>query len=223
MLILSLGMTQAFGQSPLLGDSRTKPDGAQDLARRLYAQVLAHPSVGIPYGAGLTMYRPYLSKALLHRMDVARACGNDWFRQYPDPNVKPPLPWLELGTFTGGDDEEEFHAFHIEKSNSQNDGSIHVDLTLTWGTPPEKPWFSSVAPSGPTRKRPHSCGRRDLSQDPRGRRRLAAKASLILRMQRATLGRAPRGQVESVKTSIAPAQLKSHERQISESPHPACP
>lgn len=147
VLLLPLATTLAFGQSGSPPVVPTGPEQPDAFARRLYQQVLARPSVGIPYGRNMKIYAPYLSKALLNQMETASACARDFDRQYPvDPKLpmKPPFAWLELGTFTGGDDEEEFHAFHIEGTRPQRDGSVQVNLKLTWGTPPEKPWFSDV-------------------------------------------------------------------------------
>jgi hypothetical protein len=148
IVLLPLATTLAVGQSrPPINAPRTS-DGPEALAQRLYQQVLARPSVGIPYGANLKIYAPYLSQTLLHKMNAATACSRDFYRQHPiDPKLpeKPPFAWLELGTFTGGDDEDEFHTFHIEGPKPAKDGSVQVNLRLTWGTPPEKPWFSNVA------------------------------------------------------------------------------
>jgi len=149
MILLSLASTMALGQSSASAHTSASPDRPEALIQRLYQQVLARPSVGIPYGTNLKIYAPYLSSALLQRMDVATACGRDFYRQHPeDPKLpeKPPFAWLELGTFTGGDDEDEFHTFHIERTQPENDGSIQINMRLTWGIPPEKPWFSYVAP-----------------------------------------------------------------------------
>ncbi len=147
MILLPFFVTLALGQVPSFPKTPAVTGRSEILVRRLYQQVLARPSVGIPYGENLKIYSPYLSKALLHKMDVATDCGHDFYRLHPDdPNLpeKPPFAWLELGTFTGGDDESSFHAFHIEGTNPARDGSVQVNLKLTWGTPPEKPWFTNV-------------------------------------------------------------------------------
>jgi hypothetical protein len=148
MILLPLSATLVLGQNASSASGPTTQDQPESLARRLYQQVSAHPSVGIPYGNNLKIYAPYLSKALLERMDLAVACSRDFYRQHPvDPKLpeKPPFAWLELGTFTGGDDEDEFHAFQIVGAEPAKDGSVEVQLRLTWGIPPEKPWFSDVA------------------------------------------------------------------------------
>jgi hypothetical protein len=148
VFLLPLATTLALGQHSSPALVPPKPDQPDAFARRLYQQVLARPSVGIPYGRNFRIYAPYLSKALLHHMEAASTCAKDFDRQNPvDPKLpmKPPFAWLELGTFTGGDDEDEFHAFHIEGIRPERDGSVQVNLKLTWGMPPVKPWFSDVA------------------------------------------------------------------------------
>ena len=121
------------------------PNQPEALARSLYQQVVARRPVGIPWGADWKIFAPFLSKALIHRIDQALACGDDWDRKNPDPNLKPEVAWLELGLFSGGDDEDELRNFKVEKTEPERDGSFYVHVTLTWGWPPEKPWISHVA------------------------------------------------------------------------------
>jgi hypothetical protein len=128
------------------------PSEPEALVRSLYQQVVARRPVGIPWGADWKTFAPYLSKALLHRIDLALDCGDDWDRQdqrrmlMKDQVIeKPPLAWLELGLFSGGDDEDELRVFQIERMESEKDGSFRVYVRLTWGWAPEKPWISHVA------------------------------------------------------------------------------
>jgi hypothetical protein len=93
----------------------------------------------------MKIFAPYLSKALLHRIDVAVACAADYDRQYPDPNLKPTFAWLEAGLFSGGDERASPRAFHIERTESEKDGSFRVYVRLTWGEPPERPEIWRVA------------------------------------------------------------------------------
>ncbi len=123
----------------------TLPKQPEALAQSLYREVVARRPVGIPWGADWKVFAPYLSKALLHRMDLALACADDWYRQNPDPNVKPEYAWLELGLFSAGDDEDELRAFQVEKTESESDGSFRVVVGLKWGWPPEEPWTTRVA------------------------------------------------------------------------------
>jgi hypothetical protein len=123
------------------------PSQPETLVRSLYVQVVARRPVGIPGGEDWKVLSPYFSKSLLHRIDLALACGDDWDRQHPDPNLKPEIGWLELGLFSGGDDELELRAFRIERAQSEKGGSFRVYVRLTWGYPPEHTWVSRVAAS----------------------------------------------------------------------------
>ncbi len=129
------GAPQSKPSSPL-----NQPDA---LVSGLYEQVVARHPLGIPYGADMRVFAPYLSKALLHRFDRTNACFADWRRQNPDPNMKPPVGLIESGVFSGGNEEAEPQAFHIEKTESENDGSSRVYVKLTLGVAPEKPliWY----------------------------------------------------------------------------------
>jgi len=92
----------------------------------------------------MKVFAPYLSKALLHRIDLAAACADDWHRQYPEPNLKPAYGWLEIGLFSGANEQAAPSAFLIEKTQSEEDGSWRVYVRLTWGSH-GKPWIWHVA------------------------------------------------------------------------------
>ena len=51
------------------------PNQPEALVRSLYRQVVRRRPVGIPWGADWRALAPYLSKTLLHRSDLAVACG----------------------------------------------------------------------------------------------------------------------------------------------------
>jgi hypothetical protein len=121
------------------------PNQPEAFVRSLYTQVVARRPVGIPGGEDWKVFAPYLSKALLRRIVLALDCGADWDRQFPDPNLKPGFGWLELGLFSGGDDELELRTFQVESTRSEKDGSFRVYVRLTWEYSPERPWTSSVA------------------------------------------------------------------------------
>src|SRR5580704_3276490 len=145
ILLLQFATTLALGQSSPQGKPVTLPNQPEALVRRLYTEVVAHHPIGIPRDSDMKIFAPYLSKALLHRIDVAVACAADYDRQYPDPNLKPPFAWLEAGLFSGDDEQAEPRAFHIERTQSEGDGYFRVYVRLTWGTPPEKPSTWRVA------------------------------------------------------------------------------
>ncbi len=145
ILLLQVVTTLAFGQAVPKRSQATAPNQPEVLVRSLYTEVVARHPIGISRGADMKIFAPYLSKALLHRIDVAIACAADYDRQYPDPNSKPPFAWLEAGLFSGDDEQAEPRAFEIERTRSEDDGSFRVYMRLTWGAPPEKPLNWSVA------------------------------------------------------------------------------
>ena len=89
VLFLLLTTTLAFGQA--VGHSKhvSLPNDPEAFVRSFYQQVVARHPVGIPRGVDMKIFAPYLSKALLHKIDLAIACSYDWDRKHPDPNVKP--------------------------------------------------------------------------------------------------------------------------------------
>jgi hypothetical protein len=91
----------------------------------------------------MTAFAPYLSKALRHRFDLNNACLVDWRKQNPDPSLKPPVGLIENGIFSGANEEAQPQAFHIERTESDKDGSSRVYVRLTVGDPPNKPlvWY----------------------------------------------------------------------------------
>jgi len=145
ILLLQLSAALALAQSAPQSTPANLPNQPDALVRSLYTEVVAHHPIGIPRGEEMKILAPYLSKALLHRIDVAVDCAADYDRQYPDPSLKPPFAWLEAGLFSGDDEQAEPRAFQIEKTQSQDDGSFRVYVRLTWGTPPEKPYVWQVA------------------------------------------------------------------------------
>lgn len=116
----------------------TLPNEPKFLVRSLYQKILDRPPVGIPTGVDWKFFAPYLSKSLMHQLDLRLACTDDWDRQnpdpknpsQPDPNLKPPV--LEMGIFSGGDERTGPRTFRILGTQSQRDGSVHVDVKLAW-------------------------------------------------------------------------------------------
>ena len=150
MLALQLVASSAVGQvngSPQTGTSHVPASAERPpdaVVRELYHEVVARHPVGIPEEE-MRDFAPYLSDELIRRIDVALACAADWDQQNPDPNLKPPFAWLEAGLFSGDDEQASPRDFHIERTQSENDGSVRVYVGLTWGAPPEEPWIWRVA------------------------------------------------------------------------------
>jgi hypothetical protein len=135
----------AYAQAPQERHRADSSNQAELPVRGLYQQLVSRPIGGIPTIERMKSLSPYLSDSLLNRIAQARACGDDWFRLHPRNDIKAPLAWLEFGLFSGADDRSGPHTFQIEKAESQEDGSIRVNVRLTEGIPPEKPWTWEVA------------------------------------------------------------------------------
>lgn len=106
------------------------------LVKGLYHEVLSRHPIGLPDKADMKALARYLSKSLLHRIDVARACEADYYRNHyrgVDLDGKPEIDWLEFGLFTGGNERVSPRAFHVERTHSEKDGSVLVYVRLKWG------------------------------------------------------------------------------------------
>jgi hypothetical protein len=145
LLLLLLATPLALGQAAHKTEPASTANRPEALVQSLYTQVVARHPLGIPEGEDMKIFAPFLSKALLHRIDLANACFEDWNRQYPDPNLKPDFGWFESGLFSGDDEQAEPRTFQIERTESEKDGSFHVYVRLTYGSQPEKPWIWQVA------------------------------------------------------------------------------
>jgi len=143
VVLLQFATTFALGQLAHQSKPPSVPEKPEALVQSLYNEVVARHPVGIPRGGDMKTFAPYLSTALFHRIDSALACENDYYRRHQNPNLKPEIAWLEFGLFTGGDEKVSPRVFHVEKAQSEKDGSFRVDVRLTWGSP-LKPWIWRV-------------------------------------------------------------------------------
>src|ERR1035441_3050297 len=84
VLLLQFTTGLALSQPAQQSQPASVPRQPEALVRSLYQKVVARQTVGIPYSADMKIFAPYLSKTLRHRIQLARACGNDWFRQQDD-------------------------------------------------------------------------------------------------------------------------------------------
>lgn len=144
-ILLQTMTTFALGQFAYQSQPTTVSGHADEVVRSLYREVVLRHPVGIPKGADMTIFSHYLSKALLQRMDEARACYKDWLRGHPDPHLKPPFGWLEAGLFSGDDEQASPRDFQIEGTESEKDHMIRVYVKLTWEKPPAPKWIWRVA------------------------------------------------------------------------------
>lgn len=94
----------------------------------LYNEVVTRHPLGTP---DRKIFGPYISRKLLRSFDADDACAIAWSRRNPDLNIKPEVGMIEFGVFSGGVDETEPQAFHIEKVEADKDGSYRVLVKLT--------------------------------------------------------------------------------------------
>jgi hypothetical protein len=137
IIALLFATTTTAGQLPLPPKAPDLPEEARAMVRSLYSQVIAHHPVGIPKDADMKVLAPYLSKTLLHQIDLARACENDYYEHHQQGNLKPPIEWLEFGLFTGPMENAAPGAFHVLAMEPQKDGSlrVYVELIIIYGMP----------------------------------------------------------------------------------------
>ncbi len=121
----------------------TLPTDPLALVRSLYQQVVAHPPAGIPSGIDWKIFAPFMSKRLLHKIDLFDACAADWDRRHQDPMnpEKAPFGVYESGIFSGGDERTEPRTFQIERTQSEKYGAVRVQVRLTLGTPHTNSWW----------------------------------------------------------------------------------
>jgi len=107
-----------------------EPNQPADLAQKLYADVIAHPTSDIPSGDDWKIFAPFLSRSLLHEIDIYNACIADEARYYASgPPVK--LASLaESGIFSGADEKEAPGTAQVENSQPQSDGTVRVTVKL---------------------------------------------------------------------------------------------
>ena len=136
-IIPLLFATTALGQLAQHSKPSSVPEEPGAVVRSLYKEVVARHPVGIPEDADMKAFSPYLSKSLLHRIELARACQGDYYRLHKDPNLKPPIEWLEFGLFTGGMENAAPGAFHVLATESEKNGSfrVYVELIIMYGSP----------------------------------------------------------------------------------------
>lgn len=131
ILLLGFATALALGQAARQARPASPANQPEALVRSLYQQVMTRQPVSIPEEANMKILAPFLSKALLHRIDLAIACLDDWYRQNPERQLKPEIGWLELGYFSGENERASPQTFQIERTQSEKDGSFRVYVRLT--------------------------------------------------------------------------------------------
>jgi len=133
-----------YGQVPQRHHLGELSRQAEIPVRGLYRQLVSQPIGDIPTPKRMKVLSPYLSNSLIHRINQARACRDDWLRLHPRNDEKAPSTWGEFGLFSGPNDRGQPYAFQIDRTESEDGGSFRVYVRLTEG-PQEKPWNWQVA------------------------------------------------------------------------------
>jgi hypothetical protein len=132
IVLFEMAVSLALGQSAAQSKPPGPPNQSEALVRSLYTEVVSRHPHDIPEGADMEIFAPYLSKDLLHRIDLARACSADWDGQNPEPHLKAEMA-SSYGLFSGEGAQAEPRSFQIEKTESEKDGSLRVYVNLTGG------------------------------------------------------------------------------------------
>ena len=117
----------AWGQAAPQGTPSALSDQPDAVVDRFYKMVVARHPFGMP---DLDVFGPYLSKKLLHEFDLTKACFDDWRREHPDPKLKPPVNLADYALFSAGNKDADAQTFHIERTESDQDGSYRVHVKL---------------------------------------------------------------------------------------------
>ncbi len=123
-----MAVGKCFPQQPAQPGQR---DG-EAVVIKLYKQIVLRKPIGIPQKRDRQAIWPLLSQDLIKRLDSARECEADYFRQYSDPNLKPEFDWLEMGLFSGGNEQALPSSVAVHRTVKQKDGSYQVEVKLTY-------------------------------------------------------------------------------------------
>lgn len=144
-ILLVIAMVGAFAQAGQYERPANEPEQSVALIRNLYSQVVSRHPIGVISGADMNVFGPYLSRPLRHRIDLAAGCEADFYRKYPQKDLKPPLAWLELGLFSGGDEMAAPSAFLVERTRPVKQGVVRVYVMLTHAETNAPDWTRPVA------------------------------------------------------------------------------
>jgi hypothetical protein len=129
VFLLLLLMISACGQPVPQDKPSVHTTRADAIVASFYKEVVARQPIaemGDP-----KVFGPYFSKGLLHRFDDNTACFADWYRKNPGSTDQPPFGQLDMGVYSGGEERSHPQTFHIDKTESREDGSAHVYVKLT--------------------------------------------------------------------------------------------
>jgi len=140
IVVLQFAATCALAQLPPESATQKAIEGPEEVVRSLYREIVDRHPVGIPHGEDRERISPYLSKNLVSSFDTTQACETDYVRQNKDPDLKPPFDWLEMGVFSGANEEALPATFRIDRTQPSKNGTFRVYLQLRYGHPTSLTW-----------------------------------------------------------------------------------
>jgi len=115
---------------------KVQPTGSisapKTMVNALYRNVVIHHPYSLLDGANAKIFSPYLSESLSQKIQAARDCSRDWFRQNQGKAVKAPFAWSGFGIFSGYNERDSPGSFKIESIQAERDGSFRADVLLTY-------------------------------------------------------------------------------------------
>lgn len=110
----------------------TAENSPEAVVRDLYRQIVKRRPIGIPNGVDKAAIWPFLSKKLVQKLESSQSCEEDYYRKHKNAGDKPEFDWLEMGLFSGGNEEANPAAAAVSQTLKEKDGSFHVYVRLTY-------------------------------------------------------------------------------------------
>jgi hypothetical protein len=124
----TMGYAERLSDLPTLLDHPNRLITSE--VRKLYEEVVAYHSIGIPAGAVKAVIWPLLSKRLTRQLETVQACQDDYARQHPIADGTPKPTWLTTDIFYGDGNGFLPNYSHASHREPQKDGSFLVFVNL---------------------------------------------------------------------------------------------
>ena len=131
-VFLLLATVGAIGEPPQTAQPANSDNRPETVVRSLYHEVVVRAPSGLLDGSNARIFAPFLSGSLLRKIEVARSCERDWFRQNRGRPVKAPFSWSEAGIFSGPNERTYPGDFHIESTQAEKNGAFRVVVSFTY-------------------------------------------------------------------------------------------
>lgn len=132
IVLLLLTAISAIAQSAPKVEPSGSINSPKTMVNALYHNVVIHHPYSLLDGPSAKMFSPYLSESLSQKIQSARDCSRDWFRQNQGKAVKAPFAWSEFGIFSGYNERDSPGSFKIQSIQVEPDGSLRAEVTLTY-------------------------------------------------------------------------------------------